>query len=212
MASPMPVKRLPKVMGGRFGWANLGAGVRVPALGQRHEPLEKLGQPVGRHGFVPERRHCFFTQGKIFLGRPPLAPTCAHLCVREPRQIYLTTVENAHGGRLLPKSRDPSVELPMGTTEIGDWACHKAGPAWFSCCPNLSSGSARVTSLGEGVFAFDENLERVEMPRVQRLPADTSGSAGCCGHEQGGIFQILSQFQALGTGYFTDVHDGTGYF
>jgi len=23
------------------------------------------------------------------------------------------------------------------------------------------------------VFAFDENLERVEMPRVQRLPADT---------------------------------------
>ena len=30
-----------------------------------------------------------------------------------------------------------------------------------------------VKSLGEGVFAFDENLERMEMPRVQRLPPDT---------------------------------------
>ena len=67
-----------------------------------------------------------------------------------------------------------SVELPMGTTEIGDWAyarCHnlqrvklpptvaKLGHGAFSCCPNLRTVVAPgVTSLGEGVFAFDESF------------------------------------------------------
>ena len=154
-----------------------------------------LGQPVGRHGFVPERRHCFFTQGKIFfwavLHLRPHVPTCAHLCVREPRQIYLTTVQKMRieSQAFFENQEVTSVELPMGTTEIGSWAysrCHKLqhvtlpptvtklGHGAFSCCPNLRTVVAPgVTSLGEGVFAFDENLERVVMPRVQRLPADT---------------------------------------
>ena len=129
--------------------------------------------------------------GKIFfwavLYLRPHVPTCAHLCVREPRQIYLTTVQKMRieSQAFFENQEITSVELPMGTTEIGDWAYATKTPAGlpmsvanlghaFSCCPNLRTVVAPgVTSLGEGVFAFDENLERVVMPRVQRLPPDT---------------------------------------
>ena len=110
-----------------------------------------------------------------------------------------------------------SVDLPMGTTEIGSWAysrCHKLqhvtlpvsvtnlGDGAFSCCPNLRTVVAPgVTSLGEGVFAFDENLERVEMPRVQRLPPATFRYCGNA-HDVGVRAEVLEQLelaqQALG--------------
>ena len=109
----------------------------------------------------------------------------------QPHQMNLPTVQKMRieSQAFFENQEVTSVELPMGTTEIGDWAyacCHnlqrvtlpvsvtKLGHGAFSCCPNLRTVVAPgVTSLGEGVFAFDENLERVEMPRVQRLPPDT---------------------------------------
>ena len=140
-----------------------------------------VGQGDGRGAIRPEDERG--------LHSPLAVRPC--VCVRSPAKVFsaLRKPMRIESQAFYENQEITDVEVPMGVTEIGDWAyacCHKLqhvtlpvtitnlGDGAFSCCPNLRTVVAPgVTSLGEGVFAFDENLERVEMPRVQRLPPAT---------------------------------------
>ena len=90
------------------------------------------------------------------------------MCVRsQPRQIYLPTVQKMRieSQAFFENQEIVSVDLPMGVTEIGDWAyarCHnlqrvklpptvtKMGHGAFSCCPNLQCGPLSRTATRQG--------------------------------------------------------------
>ena len=186
---------------------------RAPAVDQRARAQKHLVKPVGRRSSSQNGDIAFLHSGQDFWAVLNVRP-CAHMpsVRREPRQIYLPTVQKMRIEESLRKSRDCERRAALGVTEIGTGPLpvpqpnmcashrHQALLRRVLLLPKpANSGGPGVTSLGEGGNAFDENLERVVM-RVQRLPADTF-RYGLLRHEQGGIFYLVS-FRPLVPGNF----------